>query len=122
MDMSVMLITHNLGIVAMLCDRAAIMYAGKIVENAYISSLFGNPLHPYTKLLINCVPRLQNKSYRLAVIEGEIADPVNPPSGCRFHPRCPLAMEVCRRVEPEIINKGKNHEVSCLLYQADNGY
>ncbi len=109
---SVLLITHDLGIVAETCDRVGVMYAGNLCEVADIKDLFRSPKHPYTRALLNSVPRLSQEG-ALQSIEGSVPNLVTPPSGCRFHPRCPHAMEVCKRVFPEMIEVAKNHQVAC---------
>lgn len=116
-DMSVLLITHNLGIVATICDRAAVMYAGRIVELGDIFSIFQNPLHPYTRLLIGCVPQVRTRVNRLPVINGELHDLFESPSGCNFHTRCPLARELCKNIEPKLLSHANNHSVKCLAYE-----
>ena len=114
---STLLITHDLGIVAELCDRVAVMYAGNIVELANVKELFANPLHPYTRGLIRAVPMLDKRKDRLETIQGSVPDLIYPPPGCRFHPRCPLAFEKCKRVKPELLNVGQGHTVACHLYE-----
>ena len=109
---SVLLITHDLGIVAETCDRVGVMYAGNLCEVADIKDLFRSPKHPYTRALLNSVPRLSQEG-ELRSIEGSVPNLVSPPSGCRFHPRCPHAMEVCKGVFPEMIEVAKNHQVAC---------
>jgi oligopeptide/dipeptide ABC transporter ATP-binding protein len=109
---SVLLITHDLGIVAETCDRVGVMYAGNLCEVADIKDLFRSPRHPYTRALLNSVPRLSQEG-ALQSIEGSVPNLVSPPSGCRFHPRCPYAMEVCKGVFPEMIEVAKNHQVAC---------
>jgi peptide/nickel transport system ATP-binding protein len=109
---SVLLITHDLGIVAETCDRVGVMYAGNLCEVADIKDLFRSPKHPYTQALLNSVPRLSQEG-ELQSIEGSVPNLVTPPSGCRFHPRCPHAMEVCKGVFPEMIEVAKNHQVAC---------
>ena len=109
---SVLLITHDLGIVAETCDRVGVMYAGNLCEVADIKDLFRSPKHPYTRALLNSVPRLSQEG-ELQSIEGSVPNLVSPPSGCRFHPRCPHAMEVCKGVFPEMIEVAKNHQVAC---------
>jgi len=109
---SVLLITHDLGIVAETCDRVGVMYAGNLCEVADIKDLFRSPKHPYTQALLNSVPRLSQEG-ELRSIEGSVPNLVSPPSGCRFHPRCPHAMEVCKGVFPEMIEVAKNHQVAC---------
>jgi peptide/nickel transport system ATP-binding protein len=109
---SVLLITHDLGIVAETCDRVGVMYAGNLCEVADIKDLFRSPKHPYTQALLNSVPRLSQEG-ELKSIEGSVPNLVSPPSGCRFHPRCPHAMEVCKGVFPEMVEVAKNHQVAC---------
>ena len=109
---SVLLITHDLGIVAETCDRVGVMYAGNLCEVADIKDLFRSPRHPYTRALLNSVPRLSQEG-ELQSIEGSVPNLVTPPSGCRFHPRCPHAMEVCKGKFPEMKEVGKNHLVAC---------
>ena len=109
---SVLLITHDLGIVAETCDRVGVMYAGNLCEVADIKDLFRSPRHPYTQALLNSVPRFSQEG-ELQSIEGSVPNLVSPPSGCRFHPRCPHAMEVCKGVFPEMKEVAKNHQVAC---------
>jgi oligopeptide/dipeptide ABC transporter ATP-binding protein len=116
---STLLITHDLGIVAELCDRIAVMYAGNIVELADVGELFANPLHPYTNGLMRAIPMLDRKMDRLETIQGAVPDLIHPPSGCRFHPRCPLALEKCKYVKPELLDVGHGHTVACHLYGED---
>jgi peptide/nickel transport system ATP-binding protein len=115
-DASIILITHDLGIVAQTCDRVAIMYAGNIVEVASVEEIFKNPLHPYTKGLFASIPRLDAEKEELESIPGSVPNLIYPPSGCRFHPRCPLAFERCPRVKPPMIEASQNHFVACLLF------
>jgi peptide/nickel transport system ATP-binding protein len=115
---SVILITHTLGIVRETTDRVYVMYAGNIVESALTKDLFENPLHPYTQGLINTVPRLTGGGIAQG-IPGRIPDYRNPPSGCRFHPRCPYAMEICSREKPSAYQVEPDHEVACFLYSKD---
>jgi oligopeptide/dipeptide ABC transporter ATP-binding protein len=114
---STLLITHDLGIVAELCDRVAVMYAGNIVELADVKELFANPLHPYTRGLIRAVPMLDKRKDRLETIQGSVPDLIYPPPGCRFHPRCLLAFEKCKLVKPELLDVGQGHTVACHLYE-----
>jgi oligopeptide/dipeptide ABC transporter, ATP-binding protein, C-terminal domain len=110
---SMVFITHNLGILSELADRIAVMYAGKIVEVSPTEKLFADPLHPYTRALIDSVPTIGSDELR--TISGEPPDLRNPPKGCRFHPRCPFAMDVCRVAEPVMKDVG-GREVACHLY------
>ncbi|MGD8395308.1 MAG: ABC transporter ATP-binding protein [Candidatus Eiseniibacteriota bacterium] len=100
--MAVLIITHDLGVVAEVSDRVAVMYAGKIVEYASTRSIFKQPVHPYTQGLLASIPTLGLEIERLAVIPGTVPNPLEFPAGCKFHPRCPLADERCRREEPEL--------------------
>jgi len=113
---STLLITHDLGVVAELCDRVAVMYAGNIVELADVEELFANPLHPYTQGLMRAIPMIGRPLERLETIPGSVPDLIYPPPGCRFHPRCPMAVDRCNVVKPELIDGGKNHTVACHLY------
>jgi peptide/nickel transport system ATP-binding protein len=116
---SVILITHTLGIVRELTDRVYVMYAGNIVEVANTKELFANPSHPYTKGLISTVPRLTGGGIASG-IPGRIPDYLNPPSGCRFHPRCPYVMDICHSVKPPLFRLDQVHQVACFLYQDQN--
>jgi peptide/nickel transport system ATP-binding protein len=101
-NLSILLITHNLGLVAEIADRVSVMYAGKIVEIGTADQIFHDPLHPYTQGLINCVPNIRLDQEELMTMPGNPPDLVNPPVGCRFWPRCPKVMEICRVQEPEL--------------------
>jgi peptide/nickel transport system ATP-binding protein len=116
-DASVLLITHDLAVIAELCDRVAVMYAGNVVELAEVGELFRNPLHPYTVALLSSVPRVDVPTASEASISGSVPDLLNPPTGCRFHPRCPKAFDKCPRVKPPFIEAAPGHFVSCLLYE-----
>jgi peptide/nickel transport system ATP-binding protein len=116
-DASVLLITHDLAVIAELCDRVAVMYAGNVVEVAEAGELFTNPLHPYTVALLASVPRVDVPSPSEATIKGSVPDLINPPTGCRFHPRCPRAFDKCPVVKPSLIEAAPGHFVSCLLYE-----
>jgi oligopeptide/dipeptide ABC transporter ATP-binding protein len=106
--LTVLLITHDLGVVAELCDRVAVMYAGTIVETAPVEELFSDPKHPYTQGLLAALP---GASETLAPVPGRVPDLLAPPSGCRFHPRCPLAVDRCRAEAPEL--RGDTRQVAC---------
>jgi len=115
-DASIVLITHDLGIVSEVCDRVAVMYAGNVVEVAELHELFKNPLHPYTQGLMAAVPRPDRSTVKLESIKGSVPDLIYPPSGCRFHPRCPKAFAECPRRKPPDVEASKGHLVECLLY------
>lgn len=110
---SVLYITHDLGVVAELCDRVAVMYAGNVCELAGVMEIFKSPLHPYTQALLESIP-MPGKEFKS--IEGEVPSLVNPPLGCRFHPRCPKAMEICAQQKPTMTEVEKDHFVMCHLY------
>jgi oligopeptide/dipeptide ABC transporter ATP-binding protein len=114
-DSSILLITHDLGIVAEMCDDVAIMYAGDIVEYADSMSLFYNTRHPYTLGLLRCIPSRNRGVERLHSIEGTIPDLISPPQGCKFHPRCPMAVELCKREKPQLVEVEPGHFVACYL-------
>lgn len=116
MGMAIIMITHDLGVVADMADNIIVMYAGKIVEKGCNEDIFYNPHHPYTWALMNSVPRLDlDNKEELVTIEGTIPDMIHPPKGCPFCSRCPYAMNVCAEYEPEILDLGNGHEVSCWL-------
>ncbi|WP_025784240.1 ABC transporter ATP-binding protein [Sporosarcina sp. D27] len=114
----VMLITHDLGVVAEICDHVAVMYAGKIVEKASVAELFSNPKHPYTKGLLASLPKLGNKE-RLKPILGQPPNLHNLSSGCAFADRCPFVMEKCREVQPLLQADKKGHQAACYLYEEE---
>jgi oligopeptide/dipeptide ABC transporter ATP-binding protein len=112
--MSIMIITHDLGVVAELADHVAVMYASKVVEYASVKELFSNPLHPYTNGLFKSRPSLATKKgERLNVIQGSVPNPLRFPTGCKFHPRCPMAVERCKTVEPQLRELRPGHWVAC---------
>jgi peptide/nickel transport system ATP-binding protein len=115
-DASVVLISHDLAVIAELCDRVAVMYAGNVVELADVGELFRNPLHPYTVGLLASVPRADAPLSSEATIKGSVPDLINPPTGCRFHPRCPKAFDKCPHIKPPMVEAAPGHFVSCLLY------
>jgi len=115
---SLLLITHNLGVVAEMCDEVAIMYAGKIVEQSPVHDIFSRPKHPYTKMLLEAVPKPGRK--RLVPIPGTVPNLIDTPPGCAFHPRCPRAMDVCSKRVPLLTKMGDGSFVACHLY-SDEG-
>ena len=117
LNLTILFISHDLGVVKYLCDRIAVMYLGDIAELSDTDSLFLNPKHPYTKALISAVPSIHKKESEEIKLEGELPSPKNPPSGCRFHTRCPYAQEVCKQKEPEIVKISDSHYVRCILYK-----
>lgn len=118
---STIIITHDLGIVAENCEKVAIMYAGNIVEYAEKVELFDNPLHPYTKGLLKAIPKIHRSVERLDSIPGSVPDLINPPFGCRFHPRCQYVEEICKREKPERIEVEPGHFVLCHLFDNVRG-
>ena len=111
---SVLYITHDLGVVAELCDRVAVMYAGNVAEIAYVEELFKNPLHPYTQALLESIPRPGKK---FSSIEGEVPSLIKPPKGCRFNPRCQKATALCSTEKPALVEVDKDHFVMCHLFR-----
>jgi oligopeptide/dipeptide ABC transporter ATP-binding protein len=110
---AIIMITHDLGVVAETCDRVAVMYAGLIVERGLVQTIFNEPLHPYTEGLLASLPGQQEAGDELRTIEGLVPDLIHPPPGCRFHPRCPIAQEICEREVPELLEKGDGRTVAC---------
>ena len=121
LNTAILLITHDLGIIAETADRVAVMYAGQIVEYAEVSELFERPLHPYTQGLLNSIPVLGEEKQRLDVIPGTVPNMIAIPSGCRFSPRCRARVEhdlsICFRIEPVIRDERPDHSVRCWLFQ-----
>jgi len=115
LGLGMILITHDLSIISETCEEAAIMYAGKIVEYGDVVAIFKEPLHPYTQGLISAFPDINAPRTRMVSIPGFPPDLLRPPPGCRFHPRCPYAMDVCRKDDPESEGVGKSHFVACHL-------
>ncbi|MEA4963059.1 ABC transporter ATP-binding protein [Lutispora sp.] len=117
LNTSLLLITHDLGIVAQMCDRVAIMYSGEIVEYGTVEDIYGaKERHPYTDGLFGSIPDLVKETKRLNPIGGQMTDPANLPAGCKFHPRCPKCMEICKTVQPKAIEI-QGHQIKCHLYK-----
>lgn len=115
--MTIQYITHDMGVVAEMCDRVAVMYAGNVVELAEVVEIFKNPLHPYTKALLECIPR---PGTEFKSIEGFVPSLISPPAGCRFNDRCPYAMEQCVSAKPVFLKPRKDHFVLCHLYAGES--
>ncbi|MFD0681155.1 MULTISPECIES: ABC transporter ATP-binding protein [unclassified Paenibacillus] len=113
MNMSIMLITHDLGVVAEMADRVAVMYAGKVMEEGDVRSIFHNPQHPYTQGLIKSIPHMGQKNEKLYSISGTVPSISSMPDGCRFSPRCPDAADICRQKEPEMMQACHNGKARC---------
>lgn len=114
---SMLLITHDLGVIAEMCDRVAVMYAGSIVEEAQVEEIFAEPKHPYTQGLWGAIPLLDREKETLAVIPGTVPDLSQPPAGCTFHPRCAFRFAPCDQVPPPLFQISPEHLVSCYLYE-----
>lgn len=110
---SIMLITHDLGVVAEICDRVTIMYAGRIVEDAPVEEIFKQPMHPYTQGLMDSIPGQGDAGEDLVTIEGMVPNLIQPPGGCWFHPRCPLAEDICRTEAPLLSDRNPQHRLAC---------
>ena len=112
--LSMVFISHDLGVIRHLCDRVAVMYLGRVVELARTEELFANPVHPYTQMLLAGMPKISLQRRTFLPIKGEIPSPLNPPSGCHFHPRCPLATGHCSTISPELVELAPGHRHACL--------
>ena len=117
-DLSLIVISHDLAVVEYLCDRVVVMYLGKIIEEAPYRALYNTPKHPYTQALLSAAPVTdpKRKTERI-LLQGDVPSPINPPSGCRFHTRCPKRMEICSKIEPHFTTMGEGHIAACHLYQ-----
>ena len=116
-DTSMIMITHDLGIVAEVCDTVAVMYAGKIVEQGTLEDVFNHTLHPYTEGLFNSLPNIKNRTAMLKPIKGLMPDPTNPPKGCAFAPRCDYATPACFERQPQLQQASPTHQFACLAYE-----
>ncbi|MFL5095339.1 MAG: ABC transporter ATP-binding protein [Xanthobacteraceae bacterium] len=117
---AIILITHDLGVVAETCDEVAVMYAGEIVERAPVEAVFARPGHPYTVGLLGSIPRLDRRTERLATVEGRVPDMTTLPGGCRFAPRCPFAGEICVSAPPPLVPIGEHHWTRCVRAPIEN--
>lgn len=115
LDLTYLFISHDLGVVEHLSDRVVIMYLGRVVEEADTETVFRRPNHPYTKSLLDAVPRIENRKRAFSVVKGEIPSPINPPAGCHFHPRCPMATERCRVEVPKLREVAPGQRSACHL-------
>jgi peptide/nickel transport system ATP-binding protein len=114
---AILYITHDLAVIAEICQRVAVMYAGNVVETATVEALFAEPRHPYTKGLLASIPQFEDRRKRLDTIAGNVPDLIEPPSGCRFHPRCPYRMDICDKAFPPTYALGGGHTVACYLFK-----
>ncbi|MEX0863965.1 MAG: ABC transporter ATP-binding protein [Acidimicrobiia bacterium] len=121
LETSVLYITHDLSLVKNICDRVAVMYAGRIVETGTTTEVFSNPRHPYTRGLMAAVPSASHRRGELASIVGNVPELVDPEPACRFNTRCPFAVEICRTTDPRTIDIGESHSVACFAYEVDDG-
>ena len=113
---TMLFITHDLACLAEIADRIAMMYLASMVEIAPVDEIFYNPKHPYTKILLDSIPSREKDINEIKPLPGPIPDPINPPPGCKFHPRCPHAMPICKKVRPKLVDTGGGHLVACHLY------
>jgi peptide/nickel transport system ATP-binding protein/oligopeptide transport system ATP-binding protein len=118
-DVSVLWITHNLGVVAEFCDKIGVIYAGEVVEYGSVYDIFDRPTHPYTRELLQTIPNIERADEELRVIEGTVPNMREPPSGCAFHPRCPDAEQRCETTHPDKV-EGRDHQASCLVHDAED--
>jgi oligopeptide/dipeptide ABC transporter ATP-binding protein len=115
---AILLITHDLGVVAELCDRVAVMHAGQLVETADVRTLFASPRHPYTQALVRSIPRI-DREVVMEPVPGAVPSALAPPPGCRYADRCGLVLDVCRRARPELRARGPEHDVACHAAEAE---
>jgi len=119
LQFSVILISHDMGVIAEMADRVVVMYSGQIVESGPVKEIFRQPRHPYTQGLLKSIPQLDRNEAQLYAIRGSIPNPHNRPGGCAFHPRCEHAKEICTRLSPPMLNLNDQHTVNCWLYQGE---
>ena len=117
---SMLMITHDLGVVAEICDKVSVVYAGRVIEHGTLEDIFENTRHPYTEGLFNSLPNLEDRQAQLKPIKGLMPDPSNLPKGCAFCPRCDYAMEICKTEKPKRVYRNETHYVECHLYNKDN--
>ena len=117
---SMLMITHDLGIVAEICDKVSVIYAGRVIEHGTLEDIFKNTRHPYTEGLFNSLPNLEDRQAELKPIKGLMPDPSNLPKGCAFCPRCDYAMDICKTEKPGRTYRSDTHYVECHLYNKDN--
>ncbi len=116
--LSYIIVAHDLAVVEHICDRIMVMYLGKVVETASHDRLYSDPKHPYAEALLSAIPVADPRHDKKRIIlEGDVPSPIHPPSGCRFHPRCPKRMAICSKEQPELKDLGGGHQVSCFLYE-----
>jgi oligopeptide/dipeptide ABC transporter ATP-binding protein len=114
-SLSYILISHDLAVVEYICDHVAVMYLGQIVEAAPYRDIYTDPRHPYTQALLSAVPTFDiSTKYEMSVLAGDVPSPILPPPGCRFHPRCPIRMDECNRIEPAMKEVSPGHFAACL--------
>src|SRR5690606_26121021 len=118
-NMSLLFITHDLGVVAEIADDVAVMYLGRVVEQSDVNTIFHNPKHPYTKALLESIPRITSERVQLNPIEGMVPSPFRRPNGCTFHPRCRERVEQCKHIIPKTTQLSDTHLVRCLLHETD---
>jgi oligopeptide/dipeptide ABC transporter ATP-binding protein len=119
-NFSVLFITHDLAVIAELCHKVGVMYAGNIVESADINTMLKNPLHPYTNGLLKCFPRLDETTEEFKTIPGSVPNPLHLPVGCKFYPRCSASMDICKKQKPDFLWVEPGHWVSCHLFKEAN--
>ncbi|MHA1242105.1 MAG: oligopeptide/dipeptide ABC transporter ATP-binding protein, partial [Promethearchaeota archaeon] len=118
-ETSILFITHDLGVISKVSDKVAVMYSGYVVEYGLRKTLFNSPLHPYTKALLKSIPKVREVKEKLEVIPGSVPNLIYPPTGCRFHPRCPDRFEICNSIIPKSIEVDPNYYVACHLYDPE---